>query len=176
MRQACFVAVLDRWCAVLLASAAAACGGDAATRGIVAFAIDPPCDHRVARMDVGALQHVDRSYTYDVVPAELIGGVLLQGAHRPPRGTRVTVDLAAQARVFVFFHVTVDGGLGAAFATLDGWQRQPTAPQYDVRNGDHGHRMVMYARDFEPGRHGLPATTADRGCFSVVVQPRTGRR
>lgn len=154
-------------------SALAACGSDAAAAfgGLVEFVVEPPCAHRVARMDLGALQHVDRSYTYDVVPLELVGGALLQGVHRPPAGTRVTFELAASARVYVFFHATVDGGFGAAFAALDGWRRQPSAPQYDIHNGDHGHRMVMYARDFGPGRHALPATTADRGCFNVVVQP-----
>jgi len=93
-------------------SALAACGGDAAAAfgGLVEFVVEPPCAHRVARMDLGALQHVDRSYTYDVVPGELVGGALLQGVHRPPAGTRVTFELAASARVYVFFHATVDGG------------------------------------------------------------------
>ena len=38
-------------------------------------------------MKIGVKQHIDREYTYDIIPEELICGVLLQNVHRLEKGT-----------------------------------------------------------------------------------------
>ena len=132
--------------------------------------VDPPQKHDYAVMRVGVRQHVDRRYTYDVVPHELEGGLLYQGMHRPPRNTRVRIVLKRAARVYFFFHHRFDGGYTKIFSRLPNWIRQPNAPQYDLKGGDHGRSMIMYAADLQPGSFELPATTRRRACFSIVFQ------
>jgi len=122
-------------------------------------------------MRVGVLQHLDRDYTYDVVPEELRGGLLFQGIHRAPTGTKLHFDLLEAATVYVFFHPEKDGGWSEAFAKLPEWQRCETFPRYDIHNGKHGLTMIMYRLDAAPGRHELPETTEDQGCFNLVFQP-----
>ena len=122
-------------------------------------------------MRVGALQHLDRDYTYDVVPEELLGGLLFQGIHRAPKGTKLHFDLLEAATVSVFFHPEKDGGWSEAFAKLPEWQRCESFPQYDIHNGKHGLTMIMHRLEAAPGRYELPETTEDQGCFNLVFQP-----
>lgn len=138
---------------------------------LVKVRVTPPFHYSFDRMKPGVLQHIDRRYTYDVVPDELLGGFLFQGIHRPPKGTAVEFELLSPAKVYCFFHEGGDGGYGAIFPRLEGWQCCDKHPQYDVHNGDHGLRMVMYRLDAGPGTYKIPATTADRACFNIVFQP-----
>jgi hypothetical protein len=130
--------------------------------------VEPPQRHTFATMKVGARQHVDRDYTYDVVPAELTGGLLYQGIHRPPRGLRVTLALQKPARVYFFFHDRYDGGYTQIFSQMTNWERRPKAPQYDLAGGAHGKSMLLFAADLQAGTHVIPSTTKSRACFSIV--------
>jgi len=121
-------------------------------------------------MTKGVIQHLDRKYTYDVIPAELLNGLLFQGIHRPPKGTKVKINLLAAAKIYVFFHHGVDGGYSEIFLKLKGWKRAKEAPQYDIHNGDHGLEMVMYQMDAKAGTYEIPPTTKGRGCFNIVFQ------
>jgi hypothetical protein len=124
-------------------------------------------------METGVLQHLDRSYTYDVVPPELVNGWLFQGIHRPPAGTDIEIELMAPATIYFFFHPREDGGYTAIFSKLENWERCAAFPQYDIHNGDHGLKMVMYKLEARGGTYSIPPTTKDRACFSMVFQ--TGR-
>ena len=138
---------------------------------LVKVRVTPSFPYSFARMKPGVFQHIDRRYTYDVVPEELVGGFLFQGIHRPPKGTAIEFELSAAATVYWFFHPGGDGGYGPIFEQLEGWERCEQFPQYDIHNGDHGLRMVMYRRHAGPGTYRIPATTADRACFNIVFQP-----
>jgi hypothetical protein len=136
---------------------------------IVKVAVKPPFDFRFGIMEPGVLQHVDRSYTYDVVPEELLNGLLFQGIHRPPAGTVVSIELLAPATIYFFFHYKVDGGYSEIFEKMKDWERCVTAPQYDIHNGDHGLRMIMYRLEAAKGTYIIPPTVKDRACFSFVI-------
>ena len=143
---------------------------------VVKVTLDPASAFGFDTMRVGALQHIDRDYTYDVVPEELLGGLLFQGIHRAPTGTQLRFDLLQPATVFVFFHPDKDGGWSKAFAALPEWKRCETFPQYDIHNGKHGLTMIMHRLEAGPGRFELPATTEDQGCFNLVFQPKQAVR
>ena len=132
--------------------------------------VTPPFEFKYSTMKVGALQHLDRKYTYDVIPDELINGLLFQGVHRPPTGTSLKIKLLSPAKIYVFFHDTVDGGYTEIFSKLKGWKRTKEAPQYDIHNGGHGLKMVMYQMDAKAGTYKIPPTTKDRACFNIVFQ------
>jgi hypothetical protein len=121
-------------------------------------------------MRPGVLQHLDRTYTYDEVPPELVNGWLFQGIHRPPAGTAVEIELMAPATIYFFFHPREDGGYTAIFSTLENWERCAAFPRYDIHNGDHGLKMVMYKLEARAGAYSIPPTTKDRACFSMVFQ------
>lgn len=123
-------------------------------------------------MEVGVYQHLDRCYTYDVIPEEMLGGLLFQGIHRPPAGTAVEFEMFAPARVYFFFHYTVDGGYTQIMQSLPEWKLIEKAPQYDIHNGEHGLRMTMYTLDAEPGVYRIPPTTRPRACYNIVFVPR----
>jgi hypothetical protein len=123
-------------------------------------------------MRLGVFQHIDREYTYDVIPDELLNGWLFQGVHRVPEGTAVEFNLVSPATVYFFFHPDADGGYSSIFADLRDRKRCTTFPQYDLRGGDHGRKMVMYRLDADAGSYALPRTTEDRACFSIVFQPQ----
>jgi len=123
-------------------------------------------------MKPGVLQHLDRKYTYDVIPHELLNGLLFQGIHRPPKGTSIKFELLSPAIVYFFFHEQVDGGYVSIFKTLPNWVRCTRFPQYDINNGGHGLRMVMYKLDADAGVYSIPPTIEDRACFNIVFQPK----
>jgi len=131
---------------------------------------DPEFSFSCDTMRVGVLQHLDRNYTYDVVPSELVNGLLVQGIHRPVKGTSLKIDVLQPATIYFFFHTEADGGFGQAFAQLPNWTKCDTAPAYDIRNGDHGLHMTMYKTQAEVGMIEIPATTQDRACFNLVVK------
>ena len=138
---------------------------------IVRVTVEPVSEFTFAVMKPGVRQHIDRDYTYDVVPEEIAGGLLFQGIHRAPTGTKIRFELLQPASVYVFFHDVRDGGWEDLFSELPEWKRCLEAPQYDVHNGDHGLRMIMYQLDALPGSYSLPATVKDRACFNLVIRP-----
>ncbi|MBN2712327.1 MAG: hypothetical protein JXR97_07805 [Planctomycetes bacterium] len=142
---------------------------------VVSVKVEPNFDFAFAPMRVGVLQHLDRDYTYDVIPDELLGGILFQGIHRPPAGTKVSITLHSPATVYFFFHHTVEGGYSEIFAGLNGWEHCGTAPQYDIHNGEHGLRMVMYKLSTQAGTYTIPPTIKDKACFNFVVHPEGDR-
>jgi hypothetical protein len=143
---------------------------------VVKVTLTPKSAYGFDTMRVGALQHLDRDYTYDVVPEELRGGLLFQGIHRAPTGTKLHFDLLEPATVYVFFHPEKDGGWSEAFAARPEWKRCETFPQYDIHNGKHGLTMIMHRHEAAPGRYELPVTTEDQGCFNLVFQPKQAER
>lgn len=143
----------------------------AAADRIVKVTLTPESEFGFDTMRVGALQHIDRDYTYDVVPDELRDSLLFRGIHRAPTGTKLAFDLLVPTTVYVFFHPDKDGGWTSAFANLPEWKRCETFPQYDIHNGKHGLTMIMHRLDAKPGRYELPGTTEDQGCFNVVFKP-----
>lgn len=131
-------------------------------------------DHKTSfdYMEEGVYQHLDRCYTYDVIPEEMVGGHLFQGIHRPPKGMIVEFELKKPAKVYFFFHYTVDGGYGEIFKTLPEWTLSDTFPQYDIHNGEHGLRMIMYTMDAKPGVYRIPPTLYKRACYNIVFVPQ----
>ena len=132
----------------------------------------PEIPHRFDIMQPGVLQHLDRRFTYDTVPGKLLNGILFQGIHEPVEGTHVEVELLVPADIYFFFHYKVNGGYSDIFPELDGWERSEQAPQYDIHNGMHGLRMIMYHLEGEAGIYQIPPTVTDKACFSIVFQPR----
>lgn len=137
---------------------------------LVNVTVTPAFNYSFTTMTKGAIQHLDRNYTYDNIPEVLEGGLLFQGIHRPPKGTSIRLEVRKPATVYFFFHSRVDGGYSQIFAGLPAWKKHDQAPQYDVKNGDHGLDMTMYFMHVDPGSYSIPATTADRACFSIVFQ------
>lgn len=139
---------------------------------LVKVTTQPPFDYSFDFMTEGVLQHLDRAYTYDVIPESVKGGFLFQGIHRPPKGTIVVMDILKPTTISFFFHSKVDGGYSQIFEHLDGWEKMSHAPQYDIYNGDHGLDMTLYQMNAQPGIYSIPATTKDRACFSIVFQEK----
>lgn len=139
---------------------------------LVLVKVTPSFNFSFDFMKPGVLQHLDRQYTYDVVPEELMNGLLFQGIHRPPKGTSIEFELLSPATVYFFFHHEVDGGYSSIFETLPNWQHSDVFPQYDIHNGDHGLKMVMYQLEADAGSYSIPPTAEDRACFNIVFQER----
>ncbi|MEM7187808.1 MAG: hypothetical protein AAF466_14255 [Bacteroidota bacterium] len=137
--------------------------------------IYPDMPYSFDYMTEGVQQHLDRDYTYDVIPWELKGGLLFQGIHRPQAGTSIRMRLLQPATVYFFFHSKTDGGYTEIFEQLPGWKKMETAPQYDVNNGDHGLDMTMYELEAQAGTIEIPPTTKDRACFNIVFQSPFGK-
>jgi hypothetical protein len=131
----------------------------------------PEFPFRYAVMEEGVIQHVDRPYTFDVIPTQLKGGLLFQGIHRLPGGTCLEIELMQPTWIYFFFHQTEDGGYGKIFPTLQGWERCPEAPQYDTGNGNHGLHMVMYRMKAGSGTVTIPCSTKDKACFNMLFLP-----
>jgi len=141
-----------------------------AAEQLVKTKVTPPSNFSFDFMKPGVLQHIDRQYTYDVVPPELINGFLFQGIHRPPKGTVIEFELLSSATVYFFFHKQVDGGYSEIFANQKQWERSAVFPQYDIHNGNHGLEMVMYKLEAHAGTYSIPPTTKHRACFNIVFQ------
>lgn len=139
---------------------------------LVLVKVEPQFDFSFDIMKVGVLQHLDRDYTYDIVPPSLEGGFLFQGIHRPPKGTIITMEVIEPTVISFFFHSQVDGGYSKLFVGLDGWTQVHPAPQYDIYNGTHGQDMTLFKYVAMPGVYTIPATTEDRACFSIVFQKK----
>lgn len=134
--------------------------------------VSPAVESDFARMNPGVIQHVNVKYTYDVVPKELLNGLLFRGTHRVPAGTGIKITLLEPALIYFFFHPSADGGYTNIFLDLKDWEVCDTAPQYDIKNGTHGLKMTMYYLKAEPGTYVIPATTKDNACFNMVFCSR----
>lgn len=132
--------------------------------------ISPAYDFKFDTMRVGALQHIDREYTYDVIPEELKEGMLFQGIHRQPAGTSISFKVNKTGTAYFFFHIRKHGGYNQIFETLPGWELCESAPQYDIHNGPHGLEMLMYKQQVTAGTYSIPKSTEDLGCFNMVFQ------
>jgi hypothetical protein len=142
---------------------------------VVKMDIRPAFPYSFDYMTEGAQQHLDRDYTYDVIPWQLKGGLLFQGVHRPPAGTSIQMEMLQPVTVYFFFHHKTDGGYTKIFEELPQWERMDTAPQYDIRNGDHGLHMTMFKLEAQAGIIEIPRTRKDRACFSIVFQSPFGK-
>ena len=140
------------------------------TAETVRVSTTPSFSYRYDSMIPGVLQHVDREYTYDYIPAELENGLLFQGIHRPAKGTSIEIELFQAATVYFFFQNTWDGGYSEIFPILTDWEKCTDAPQYDIQNGDHGLHMTMYKIKANRGSYQIPATTRENACFNIVFQ------
>ena len=155
---------------ISIAIAASGCTSEAVKRAetLVKVTSTPHFKSSYDLMNTGVIQHLDRDYTYDIIPSELVGGLLFQGIHRPPKGTALKIELLEPATIYFFFHHTVDGGYTKIFKTLNSWKKCNTAPQYDIDNGDHGLKMTMYKMEANKGIYHIPPTQEDRACFNIV--------
>lgn len=138
---------------------------------LVDIKTSPKISYKFDLMKVGVVQHIDRDYTYDVIPDALINGLLFRGVHRTPKYTGITIELRSDATIYFFFHVKEDGGYSNIFAELDGWEKCTEFPKYDINNGDHGLNMIMYKLKAKPGIYVIPPTTKENACFNMVFQP-----
>lgn len=142
---------------------------------VVNMDIYPEMPYSFDYMTEGVQQHLDRDYTYDVIPWQLKGGLLFQGIDRPSAGTSIRMELLQPATIYFFFHHKTDGGYTQIFEELPRWKRSENAPQYDIKNGDHGLKMTMFELDAQPGIIEIPGTTKDRACFNIVFQSPFGK-
>ena len=138
---------------------------------LVKVEVTPSYNYCFDIMKIGIRQHIDRNYTYDVIPKELLGGIFFQGIHRVPTDTSIAIKVLVPMKLYFFFHNTVNGGYSKIFSNLKDWNLCDTAPQYDINNGDHGLKMIMYSRIVKAGTYYIPATIKDRACFNIVFKP-----
>ena len=137
---------------------------------LVKVSTTPTLDYQFDNMSAGVLQHVDRKYTYDIVPKEINNGLLFRSVHEAPKGTVVKFELLSPARVFFFFCRNQDGGYSDIFESLPKWKKSNRFPQYDIYQGSHGLVMSMFYLEADVGLYTLPATTKDNACFNIVFK------
>ena len=130
-------------------------------------------------MTKGVRQHIDRDYTYDVIPSELEGGYLYQPVHRVPENTKISFDVKEPTDIYVFFHNTCDGMFTDTFQEMKDWELCSSAPQYDTQNSNgHGLKMLMYKLEAQPGNYDLPTVQFNQEhksmlCFNIVFKPHS---
>ena len=142
---------------------------------LVKVRVTPAFNFSFEVMNPGVLQHIDRRYTYDLVPPELLNGLLFQGIHRTPEGTTFEFELLSPATIYIFFHHLADGGYKKTLRTLKNWKRSSVFPQYDIHNGKHGLKMIMHQLEADVGTHSIPTTTRV-GCLNFVFQRARGAK
>jgi hypothetical protein len=140
------------------------------TEAKVRVSATPNFSYSYDSMKPGVIQHVDREYTYDYIPAELENGLLFQGIHRPVKGTSIVIEIFRPTTIYFFFQNTWDGGYSEIFSNLKEWEKCTETPQYDISNGDHGLHMTMYKLKASRGNYTIPPTTAENACFNIVFQ------
>lgn len=121
-------------------------------------------------MKKGVVQHLDRVYTYDYIPKELKNTILFQGIHRPVKKTSISIKLLEPATIYFFFHNTLDGGYSEIFKSLSGWEKCNNTPKYDIYNGNHGLKMIMYKKHAKKGLHKIPPTIKEKACFNIALK------
>jgi len=142
----------------------------AMAKKIVKVSVIPNFNFSYDFMNLGVLQHLDRHYTYDVIPEQLINGLLFQGIHEVPKGTVIKFNLLTPATVYFIGCAGADGGFSSILEKLPNWSRSSAFPQYDIYNGKHGLFMNMYRYDADIGLHSIPASTENGACFNMVFQ------
>jgi carbamoyltransferase len=129
-------------------------------------------------MKPGVKQHLDRDYTYDIIPDELLHGYLFQNVHRTLKGTEFKFELSKPTDVYFIFHKDYDGGYQEIIPNLDGWTLCDEAPQYDVfrpihKDPTHGMGLVMYKLEAKQGVYEIPQSTDEQwSCISMVFKER----
>lgn len=93
------------------------------TKAKVKVSATPNFSYSYDTMKAGVIQHVDREYTYDYIPAELEKGLLFQGIHRPAKGTSIKIELFQPATIYFFFQTSWDGGYSEIFPKLQEWEK-----------------------------------------------------
>ena len=139
---------------------------------LVKIMVSPSHKYKFDIMKEGVLLHLDRKYTYDIIPPELLGGLLFQGIHRPPKKYTIDIELLSPATIYFFFHCTANGGYSEIFKTLNNWEICDVFPQYDIHNGEHGLINIMYKRNAKIGKISIPPTTKKKACFNIVFQSK----
>ena len=113
----------------------------------ITVTIEPHKDFYTDTMTVGVKKDIDRTYTYDVIPKELEGGLLYQTAHRIMSGTGIQIKTHKAMTLYFIFHARYDGDYTNIFEDLHDWKICDTAPQYDVNTNyldRHGEDQKMY--------------------------------
>jgi hypothetical protein len=139
---------------------------------LVKVMVDPFHESKFDVMKEGSMLHVDRKYTYDIIPLDLLGGLLFQGIHRPPKDYHVEIELLSPATIYFFFHSTANGDYDKIFDSLDDWELCNIFPQYDINNGKHGLTMIMYKCEAGIGKIIIPPTRRKKACFNIVFQSK----
>ena len=136
---------------------------------------DPKQEFSFDIMEIGVKQHIDRSYTYDIIPTEILGGTLLQNVHRLEKGTKIAFSCNEECIVYFIFHSTVDGGYSETFKNLKGWERCENYPKYDIKNPNgHGLTMVMYRTKILANVNvNIPPTEKENACCNIVFKFKT---
>jgi len=70
----------------------------------ITVTIEPHKDFYTDTMTVGVKKDIDRTYTYDVIPKELEGGLLYQTAHRIMSGTDIEIKTHKAMTLYFIFH------------------------------------------------------------------------
>ena len=115
----------------------------------VTVRIEPHKDFYTDTMKIGVKKDIDREYTYDIIPKELVGGLLYQTKHRIMSGTDIEIKTHKAMTLYFIFHEDYDGNYTNIFKNLDGWEICDTAPQYDINTRNthmagHGDNQKMY--------------------------------
>jgi len=138
----------------------------------VKITVSPKFEYSFATMQKGVLMHLDRKYTYDIIPEELLGGLLFQGIHRPPANQSIEIEILEPATIYFFFHDTANGDYDKIFKDMKDWELCSTFPQYDINNGVHGLTMIMYKIDAKVGKYIIPPTKRKKACFNILFQQK----
>ena len=70
----------------------------------ITVTIEPYKDFYTETMTVGVKKDIDRTYTYDVIPKELEGGLLYQTTHRMKSGTDIEIKTHKAMTLYFIFH------------------------------------------------------------------------
>jgi len=133
-------------------------------------------------MKIGVKQHIDRDYTYDEIPDEMINGYLFQNVHRTPNKTKFKFEVLKPLTAYFIYHDVYNGGYDKSFskfAKKNGWVLCDDAPKYDINNPnpgmkEHGLHMTMYKLEANRGYYKLPKTKSGKqwSCISMVFKER----
>ena len=138
---------------------------------IVEVNVTPKIEYTYDLMKVGTLVHIDRPYTFDVVPQEFIDGLLFQGIHRAPKGLNITIKVKTFLKIYFIFHKEKDGGYVKIFKNLSNWKLCNLKLQYDIKHLDHGKKLLIYEYEAKEGEIiSIPPTIKKNACFNILFQ------
>lgn len=119
-------------------------------------------------MKDGVVAWCDRPYTYEYVPAEMVGSTLYSSQHKPAGGGHFTVDAPAGAVVYIFCEAHRDGGFPAL-----GWSSIPVGFGNFTWNDLKKKRtwgMTAWKKVHEGGSLDIPTVDCLVGGIAVHVQ------